>query len=161
MAGRVAEACRCGACRGDGDGRESGGICRKAGVGDGSHRAGLWPLRRDAGRPARGVEHRALRAGNPRRPHLGPRCRRRQGAALHACQGLRGDVCHRNTPLQCEVHAGGRGGNRLRQASTPSAKSTANCSSRTLSWFPIPRCSRWTPRRLRAACAVWPIWRSR
>lgn len=49
----------------------------------------------------------------------------------------------------------------VRQASTPSASSTASCSRPTSFWSRTPRCSRWIRHRLPAACAVWPTWRSR
>ena len=48
-----------------------------------------------------------------RRPHPGARRRRRQGPALDARQGLRGDVRDGHAALQRKIHARGRGGDRL------------------------------------------------
>ncbi len=94
-------------------GGQSGGICREDRRSEGAHGARIRSLRRHARRSARGVAHRAFRARGGRRPHLGPRRRRRQGAALHACGGVRGDVRHRIAALQREVHARRRGGDRF------------------------------------------------
>ena len=93
--------------RGDAHGGQSGGLRREDRFTEGEDRACLRTLRRHARRPARGVAHGALRAGRNRRPHPGARRRRRQGPALDARQGLRGDVCDGHAALQRKIHARG------------------------------------------------------
>ena len=56
---------------------------------------------------------RPVRTGRARRPHLGPRRGRRQGADVDARQGVRGDVCHGDASVQREVHARRRRGDRF------------------------------------------------
>ncbi len=99
--------------RGLPDGGQPGRLRREDCRSQGQDRIGLRSLRRDARRPARGVAHGAFRAGHKGRPYLGARCRRRQGAAVDARQGIRGDVRHGEPALQREIHARRRGGDRL------------------------------------------------
>ena len=118
---------RCRPRRGDAHRGESGGLRREDRRPQGQNGAGLRPLRRDAGRSARGVDDRAVRTRRARRPHLGARSRRRQGAVVHAHQGVRGDVRDRTTALQREVHARRRRGDRFAESLQilPRAEETA------------------------------------
>ena len=116
MAGRGAREGGRRPCRGVSHRGQSGGLRREDGRSQGQDRIGLRSLRRDARRSAQRVADRAVRAGHPRRPYLGPRRRRRQGPVVDARQGVRGDVRRGVPALQREIHAGGRGGDRLAES---------------------------------------------
>lgn len=116
MAGRGAREGGRRPCRGVSHRGQSGGLRREDGRSQGQDRIGLRSLRRDARRSAQRVADRAVRACHPGRPDMGPRRRRRQGPALDARQGVRGDVRRGVPALQREIHAGGRGGDRLAES---------------------------------------------
>ena len=87
----------------------------------------LRPLRRPAGRPARPVDVAAVRAGHRRRPDARPRRGRRQGPDPRPRDGGGGDPGDpRRLPDQRQVRVRGRGGERLRAASTPGSRPTAS-----------------------------------
>ena len=116
MAGRGAREGGRRPCRGVSHRGQSGGLRREDGRSQGQNSIGVRSLRRDARRSAQRVADRAVRACHPGRPDMGPRRRRRQGPALDARQGVRGDVRRGVPALQREIHAGGRGGDRLAES---------------------------------------------
>ena len=133
---------------------------RRAGCADRPH---LRPLRRPAARAARALDLAALRADPPRRAHLRPRLRRRQGPALPARQGDRGAHEERRADLPVNVIILAEGEEEVGSAHLMpfvEAQRRTACAADAIVISDTRRCSRRGCRRSAPRCAGWPTSRS-